>query len=152
MKVWFFLIILSLGPWNLMAISEIAGPDYRYEASRCVRSYACYYDGTIYIDVSEAVAHHDLYHALFHETQHHMQCRYRIWRTPGGWDVFMEMAKDLTASGELKKAQALAIRPYLGCSSCQHELHAELPWILRGEIPCGFAPWYPWFDLSECEA
>lgn len=149
-KLWLFFLILTSASWKPEAIPLITEPEYRFHAGRCRNgAHACYYDSVVYVDIERAMGCNDLRHAVFHETQHHMQVRYKIWRTDGGWDSFMAIAEDLVNSGRLDEWQENAIKPYLGMTSSQHELHAELPWILHGELPPQFADWYPWLQAED---
>jgi len=149
MNVWLLVIILSM-PWKSEYWPTLMRTPVIWSNTRCHQSRACYYDGTIYLQPKWDYGYFDadLRHALIHEMQHHLQCSGQIWRTDGGWERFEGLLVELLASGELSEEQVDYLTTLLGDTQI-HEVHAELPWILDGELPPEFADWYPWFYLEQ---
>lgn len=79
-----------------------------------------------------------------HESQHIMASTFLGYRN---YDVFAKLAMQELYNGPYAEEQIDLARYYLSYGS--HELHAELPWILHGELPPSLQPWYPWFQLSS---
>lgn len=89
---------------------------------------------------------------VFHELLHHLQFESGIFREHR-WEEFRADVADfiLYEGHDLSDHQRATLRYHMVERSDElWELHAELPAVLEGEIPCGLAPWYPWFEL-QCE-
>jgi len=85
---------------------------------------------------------------LLHESQHYLACQYGMHEWD--WDKFQRLAMRELRRGDYTREQVLEAK-YIA-SYGGHELHAELPWITKGEIPPCLQRWYPWFDLKEAKA
>lgn len=81
---------------------------------------------------------------LLHESQHYLACQHGMH----GWDwvKFERVAMRELRRGGYSKDQILTAKYIAGYGG--HELHAELPWIVKGEIPPCLQRWYPWFELE----
>ena len=146
-KLWLITMILTSAHWKATAIPLVWQTAYGFDAAPCESAYACYYDNAINIDL--VVAWPEVRHATFHEMQHRMVHVYGVWPANNDWSGFMELVADLVARGQLNDEQLAIIASWIGCADCQfNELHAELPWILDGNVPEQFADWYPWLELA----
>lgn len=95
-----------------------------------------------------------LRHIVLHESQHHMQLEYRVWRWPGGYAAFegavrLELAKPAYTQDMREAAETLIAADRASGSIAYSELHAELPALFDLQIPPNLARWYPWFDLES---
>jgi len=85
---------------------------------------------------------------LLHESQHVLCTKYGIGDSD--WDKFTRVAMKAVRKGNYSRAEireAKYMATYGG-----HELHAQLPWIVRGDIPPCLQRWYPWFELEGAKA
>jgi len=78
-----------------------------------------------------------------HETQHIMASRYLPYTN---WDIFSRVAMKALKTGGYSQEQ-IDLAEYI-LSYSGHELHAELPWIVQGDLPPQLQRWYPWFELE----
>jgi len=90
---------------------------------------------------------------MIHESQHHMQLKYRMWRWPGGYAAFEEAVlhetnKLIYTNGVRRDVQTLMEQDRASDSLAYSELHAHLPVVLDLKIPPALRYWYPWFDLD----
>jgi hypothetical protein len=130
----FFLIILAM-PWKSDSYAEILDVPVVWSNARCHGgAAACYYDDTIYLKEEWRTQQDEpeLRRAIIHELQHHFQCKARVWQRPGGWGELLEVGRVLAGDD---------------WRNHPHELHAELPWILKGMIPPPLQSWYTWFEV-----
>jgi hypothetical protein len=150
----FFLLLIALAPWK---------PEYYAtlnEIHVIVEQYPCDYAAWTGPDraIHLCPAPGDYWPWLgLHESQHIMAGMFLPPLSKDGWDEFGRVAIAALTDGQYpagpytpaQLADAEYILTYGG-----HELHAELPWIVRGDIPANLQAWYPWFDLSgtpRCE-
>jgi hypothetical protein len=153
MPVWIgvFLLIISQWPFNPEWEGAIKKVNIKPTAWRCHRgAVACYYDETIHLDFfdREAIEETGGYERVYmHELGHHLQVESRICERPGGWKKFKGIVSDLAKSGRYQNVyQKRSLK--LIMSWQPHDLHAELPIVLKGEIPRELRRWYPWFGTS----
>ena len=149
-RLWLIVMVIASAHWSTSALPVIWQTAYSFDATPCGLAYACYDNDTIVIDLTVARIG-EIRHIAFHEMQHRMTHTYGIWPADNDWSGFMELVADLVAAGELNTEQVVNVGSWIGCpeSLCQfNELHAELPWILEGNIPEYFAYWYPWLELT----
>lgn len=154
MSPWLLIMVLASMPWKPQYWPTIAQTPVVWSSARCHHARACYYDGVIYLQSEWEDAYFDkeLHHAVLHEMQHHVQCQGYIWRTGAGWTDFVDLLAEMLESGTLSEQQVEYLKTLLGDDLAHaHEVHAELPWVLRGHLPEQFAPWYPWFDVGQPE-
>ena len=94
---------------------------------------------------------------VLHESQHHMQLRYHMWRWPGGYTVFEEAVLYEMDHGDYtdevrSSVQALVQADKASDRFLYSELHAQLPVLLDMQIPAPLRYWYPWFFSSRVGA
>jgi len=76
-----------------------------------------------------------------HELQHHLAAQYHV----GDWEAFvLAIQVESTSWNEHQKNSV----EWIAADGGGQELHADLPWLLDGEIPSSLQSWYPWFDLD----
>lgn len=136
-KIMFITIVMSW-PYTWEAKAQAIQVPLVLDAGRCRHGApACMYDWTIYFDYRATVGQRE--RIFIHELGHFFQSRYLVWQQPGGWDEFERLAWQAVEHGtEHQQNSVLAF-------TLPHELHAELPLILKGNIPPELANWYPWF-------
>lgn len=150
MHGWLLAILLLSMPFKPEYYSTLTEPQVRWSNARCRNdASACYYDNTIHLKSWWWFIFNGqrAERALLHEMGHHLQCREMIWRNPGGWDAFEVVVRELVNTGNLNEHQKVSLETMLEWQP--HELHAELPWLLDGEIPASLASWYPWFEVMD---
>jgi len=86
----------------------------------------------------------DIMGDVVHESQHYLASKHGMGHTD--WDKFAKVAIRALRDGNYQKEQVLDAKYMLTYGG--HELHAELPWIVKGDIPSCLAPWYPWFHFE----
>ena len=84
---------------------------------------------------------------VIHELQHYLQFTFGM-HDEADWNGFCDIIADMILYGDYNEHQRGTMR--MMCDD-PPEMHAELPILLRGEIPEELAAWYPWFDLVENE-
>lgn len=157
------LALLSLWtlPWRLSALGFVAQLDvavgceeYADLAGVC----GGYYDDRGESRAIVACEHECLYTELnaiiLHESQHHMQLKYRISRRSGGYSSFREAVvheiQRPVYEEEVREAvYALIKQDRSSGSRAYNELHAHLPVLLEMNIPPSLQPWYPWFRWPD---
>jgi hypothetical protein len=84
--------------------------------------------------------------ATVHELQHwlyHYQLDGRVW----DWDEFGQIAMAALQEGDYTEEQMFRFEWAYQFGGM--ELHAEIPWWTRGDIPPSLQKYYPWFDLGK---
>ena len=84
---------------------------------------------------------------LLHESQHVLCTKYGI--SDSDWDKFTKVAMRALRKANCSPQQARDAK-YMATWG-GHELHAQLPWIMKGDIPAVLQSWYPWFDLGKAK-
>jgi len=87
---------------------------------------------------------------LLHESQHLLARLYLNRQDAEDWDGFANMTLRALADGNYSKDEKMQVANML--RSGPQELHAELPWIVCGNLPPELQPWYPWFSISRVGA
>ena len=82
---------------------------------------------------------------LLHESQHVLCSIYGIGDSD--WDKFAKVAIRALRKGDYSYHDIRVAKNYASWGG--HELHAQLPWIVKGDIPACLQGWYPWFELGE---
>lgn len=82
---------------------------------------------------------------LLHESQHYLLYRHDIRMIK-----FIPTAMTTLKDQDLSREQWIQIRKRLRLGPW--DLHAQLPWILKGQIPSDLQSYYPWFDLETKES
>lgn len=77
-----------------------------------------------------------------HETQHILA--YILWPDFPGWRGFEIAAIQCTKRTQPKQMELVHKWARLNPA----ELHAQLPWLLKGNLCPTLQPWYAWFDLT----
>ena len=139
----FFILLLALAPWKSEYHQAL------FDMRVVVREFPCDWaawaepDRTIYL----CPAPGDRWEWLgLHESQHIMAWTY----LPDiNWDLFAHVAMKALYNGDYTDEQIALAEYYLTYGG--GELHAELPWILHGDLPSSLQQWYPWFDLSSLQ-
>ena len=81
---------------------------------------------------------------LLHESMHYLASKHGMGHND--WSKFARVAMRELKRGDFDRTMIRDARYYLSYGG--HELHAELPWLTRGQIPAKLAPWYPWFHFE----
>lgn len=143
----FFILILAMAPWR---------PEYQqvlFDLRVIVHEYP-YCDGIhrpgAWVSPEDYVIHlcptpGDHWEWLgLHETQHVMAWTYLPEQN---FDVFSRVAMKALRTQGYTDDQIVLAQSRISYGAA--ELHAELPWIVHGDIPSCLQRWYPWFDLSQ---
>lgn len=153
MTYWLFILLLALGmPWNIDGLRALSGMDvviHRYDGYGPIdsRPYSAAItdDGTVYLIPLDR---QDLAMNLLHESQHFLAGR-KYGLANADWDEFGRLAMNALQAGDYNRQQVITAKYYLVCGG--YELHAQLPWIVHGDIPSTLQPWYPWFNIHKVE-
>ena len=94
--------------------------------------------------VNSNCARQDLPMVTLHETQHLLGHLYAETGQFPDWIGF-----DVLGISCALQSQPLRMRGVMKFAALgPWELHAQLPWLLRGKLCSELQPWYPWFDLE----
>ena len=137
----FFVLLLSLVLWR---------PEYHdvlYDLRVIVHEYPC--DAGAWTGPDRAIhlcpAPGDSWGWLgLHESQHIMASTYL---PDTNYDLFSHVAMKGLRGGDYTEGQVQLAEYYLTYGG--HELHAELPWITKGQLHPSLQRWYPWFNLGN---
>ena len=142
--IWAWLLAWPLKPeWLPVALQA----NISFEADLfCPSHVACYHSGVKGIFISPKSPEWTSLKELYaHEMQHHFQFKTLIWERLGGWSKFESILEDLIRSGRYGNKHQLSTMKAMLRTWEPLEAHAELPAVLKYEIPPELADWYPWF-------
>ncbi len=143
---WIWLLAWPIKPeWT--AVANQAEVTFQ-GAIHCPHKTACYDGGMIYLTPYTDESGRSPKDQYLHELQHHFQAEARISERPGGYEKFLEILRDVIHSGRYKNEHQLATMKAMLATWKPDEAHADLPLILKGEIPPELADWYPWFQVE----
>lgn len=138
----FFILILSLAPWNPAYVDALYHMGIEVHNRPCPSS-AWTGPGQV---IHLCPAPGDDWGRLgLHESQHLLAGRF-LQSPAVRWERFAPEVMAALKGGQYKSGHTEWAQDVLQYGD--FELHAELPWILHGEIPPELQAWYPWFDLG----
>jgi len=132
----FLLMWTKFLTWSDEGLEALTKADINIVPGPC--DYAAWYDGALNICSDSFVW------MILHESQHHLAYQNGPW----DFDKFERVAMQVLRRGDYSKDEILNAKSYVAYGGGL-ELHAQLPWIVRGNIPPCLGAWYPWFDLKE---
>ena len=95
--------------------------------------------------VNSNCASEDLQMVVLHESQHLLGHLYAERNDFPGWSGF-----EILTLACAVRTQPLRMRELLKFAEMgPWELHAQAPWLLKGNLCPELQPWYPWFELSR---